>query len=104
MKKLIHSSLISLALASAAFNANASVEKDMIAQPTLSYACKTMQEHGSNMFCGDAVDTVKYAKAAISELAYVESGSYACGAMAARGSAMFCQQGKSAISSAQANN
>ena len=103
MKKLIQSSLISFALASVAFNANASVEKDMTSQPTLSYACKAMQERGSNMFCGDAIDTVKYAKAAISELAYVDTSSYACSAMAARGSTMFCQQEKAVIS-AQANN
>lgn len=95
MKKLMQTSLIALSLAFVAFNANATVEKDVTSQPKLSYACKAMLERGSNMFCGDEVSTDVYAKTAISELAYVSSvGSYACETMAANGSGMFCQTEK----------
>ena len=105
MKKLIQISLISLALASIAFNANASVEKNAASQTKRSYACKAMLERGSNMFCGDEVSTDIYAKAAISELAYVSSkGSYACETMAVRGSEMFCQTEKTVTSSQISNH
>ncbi|MFC1602833.1 hypothetical protein ACFL3U_04640 [Pseudomonadota bacterium] len=105
MKKLIQTSLLSLALASAAFNVNASIENDATSQPKLSYACKAMLERGSSMFCGDAVNTDVYAKADISELAYVSStSSYACETMAAQGSEMFCQAGKAVMSSQISNH
>ena len=49
MKKLIHTSIIAITLASAAANASESIEKDVISEP--SYACRVMLERGSEMFC-----------------------------------------------------
>jgi len=104
MKKLIHTSLIALTIASAAANAGTSTEKNIMSQPKLSYACKAMLERGSKMFCGDAVNTETYAKAAISDLAYISNNSYACNTMAARGSEMFCQKEKATTFSHARNN
>jgi len=102
MKKLIHTALIALAIASATGNASASTE--ITAQPKLSYACTVMLERGSAMFCGEAATADTYAKAAISELAYANSSSFACNTMAARGSEMFCGKEKAASLSRTANN
>ncbi len=94
MKKLINASLITLALASGAANANQPTEANRLSQTQIPYACKVMLERGSKMFCGDAASSNLYAKAAISELTYISSASYACDTMIERGSEMFCQKEK----------
>ena len=105
MKKLIHTSLITLALASGACNANQSTEATTATQSKLSYACNVMLARGSDMFCGNDAETISYAKAAITELAYVaKNASYACNTMAARGSEMFCQNDKTEGLSQVSNN
>jgi len=104
MKKLIHTSLITLALASGACNASQAIETAAATGNKLSYACKVMVERGSTMFCGDDALANTYAKAAISELAYTSNSSFACNTMAARGSEMFCQKEKAAPLSHTANN
>ena len=103
MKKLIHTSLITLALASATCNASQSTEAGAISQNKLSYACNVMLARGSKMFCGNEEITGSYAKAAISEMAYIDKSSYACNTMAERGSEMFCQKEKAEVFS-HANN
>jgi len=105
MKKLIHTSLIALALTSGIANANSSLNDEaIIAQDKLSYACKVMLGRGSSMFCGDEAMAQTYAKAAITDLAYADKGSYACNTMAARGSEMFCEKGKNTDLSNISNN
>ena len=96
MKKLIHTSLVLLALTSTASHANPFSEYAE-AESKLSYACKTMLERGSMMFCDDKAlaNTYAKAKAEITELAYISSGSsgsYACNTMLEQGSEMFCQK------------
>ena len=51
MKKLIHTSLITLTLISTAGNASESPEAGMASQNGPSYACRVMLERGSEMFC-----------------------------------------------------
>ncbi|GEM_PF-2475764 len=95
MKKLIHTSLIALALTSGIANASQPAEANTTHPTQLSYACKAMLERGSVMFCGESAnDTALYAKAAISDLAYISNTSYACNTMIERGSEMFCQKEK----------
>ncbi len=104
MKKLIHASLITLAFTSAACNANPSTEIEAVSQNKPTYACNLMLERGSMMFCGNEAMASTYAKAAISELAYIDKSSYACNTMAARGSEMFCQQKKAETFTHASNN
>ncbi len=104
MKKLICATLITLAFTSATCNASQSTEIEAVSQNALSYACNIMLERGSMMFCGNEVMASKYAKAAISELAYLDKSSYACNTMAARGSEMFCQKEKAETFSHASNN
>jgi len=104
MKKLIHASLIALAFTSGACNASQSTEIEAASQNAPSYACNVMLGRGSMMFCGNEIMASKYAKAAISELAYIDKSSYACNTMAARGSEMFCQKEKAEIFSHASNN
>ena len=104
MKKLIQTSLFTLALASGTCNASQSAEAGSSTQSKLSYACNVMLARGSEIFCGNDRMTTLAAKAAITELAYVGKGSYACNAMAERGSEMFCQKEKAEIFSHVSNN
>ena len=94
MKKFINASLITLALTSGICSASQPAEADKLSQPQIPYACKVMLERGSKMFCGDETNSNLYAKAAISELAYISNSSYACNTMISRGSEMFCQKEK----------
>ncbi len=103
MKKLIRTSLITLALTSGICNAGQPVEANAAPQAKLSYACKVMLERGSTMFCGESANTALYAKAAISDLAYISNTSYACNTMIERGSEMFCQKEK-AVTFSHANS
>jgi len=91
MKKFIRTSLVLFALTSTASYANPFAEYAE-AESKLSYACKTMLERGSMMFCDDKAlaNTYVKAKVEIAELAYISSGSYACNTMLGRGSEMFC--------------
>ncbi|MFC1684368.1 hypothetical protein ACFL0R_02715 [Pseudomonadota bacterium] len=78
MKKLSYVCLITFAAISFACNA-APVEP--------SFACKTMLERGSEMFC--AKDEVP-AMEVLAEAAPTGKGSFACDTMIQRGSEMFC--------------
>ncbi len=104
MKKLINASLATFALlASGICNAGQPVKADHLSQPQIPYACKAMLERGSMMFCGNDTNSDLYAKAAISELAYISNASYACNTMLENGSEMFCQKEKAQTFS-HANN
>ena len=96
MKKLIHTCLITAALASTACNAGQSIKSEA------SYACKVMMERGSSMFCDQATSSTP--KLAIADAIPASKGSYACNTMIENGSSMFCNEDGSIPGSQISNN
>jgi len=81
MKKLSYVCLIALAATSFVTNA-APVEQ--------SFACKSMLERGSEMFCAKETSSDAAFLDALAEAAPLGKGSFACDTMIQRGSEMFC--------------
>lgn len=93
MKKLIHTSLIALALVSTVCSAGQTTNSEA------SYACKVMMERGSSMFCDQGAEP----RLAVSDIKSASKGSYACNTMIENGSSMFCKE-DGAIPGSQISN